>query len=540
MIRGKMARAATIAVALAAALGIAPKPAMAKQFPDVPTSHWAYQVVDEATDKGIMNGFPSGNFGPEETTTRAQVAAMLHNASGDGSKDMENHTGLWDVKENEWYTPSINWAVSNKVFNGSNGKFRPDDPITREELCAVLRNYAAIKGMDQSYDADRMLRYPDASQVSSWALESVRWAVENSIVGGGGSLNPAGNAKRCETAKMVLLFTKGGEKRPAVLKSHFINVGQGDSELIQLGSGQNVLIDAGTAAWGGNVVSYLRGLGITRLDYVVMTHPDADHIGGMKQVIESFEVGKIYAPNVGSTSKTWENLLDAIAAKGLKITEAKAGVTLVDDGELSVSFVSPRSIVSGATNENSAITWLDYGGKTFCYTGDADAADITATAPGHVDVLKVSHHGSNTGTSAALVSKLTPSAAVISVGAGNSYGHPTSNVLSLLAGAAVYRTDKQGDITAYCDTDAVWFSTSPAAPEPQPEPQPQPDPQPQPQPDPQPGPDLNQTVYATKTGKKYHYSWCPTIQRSKNLRSMTAAQALGAGLGPCKVCNPPA
>lgn len=540
MLVRKMAGAASVAVALAAALGLAPAPAMARQFPDVPASHWAYQVVDETTDKGIMNGFPNGNFGPEETTTRAQVAAMLHNASGDGSKDTENHTGLWDVKDKEWYTPSINWAVENKVFNGSNGMFRPDDPITRQELCAVLRNYAAAKGMDLSYDADRMLRYPDSSQVSGWALESVRWAVENGIVGGGGSLNPGGDAKRCETAKMVLLFTKGGERRPAVLKSHFINVGQGDSEFIQLGNGESVLIDAGTAAWGGNVVSYLRGLGVTRLDYVVMTHPDADHIGGMKQVIESFEVGKIYAPNAGSTSKTWESLLDAIAAKGLKITEAKAGVTLVDDGELSVRFVSPVSIVPGATNENSAITWLDYGGKTFCYTGDADAADIAATAPGHADVLKVSHHGSNTGTSAALVSKLTPSAAVISVGAGNSYGHPTSNVLSLLAGAAVYRTDKQGDITAYCDTDAVWFSTSPVAPELQPEPEPQPDPEPQPQPDPQPGPDLNQTVYATKTGKKYHYSWCPTIQRSKNLRQMTAAQALGAGLGPCKVCNPPA
>lgn len=157
-------------------------------------------------------------------------------------------------------------------------------------------------------------------------------------------------------------------------------------------------------------------------------------------------------------------------------------------------------------------------------------------APGHVDVLKVSHHGSNTGTSAALVNKTTPSHAVISCGIDNSYGHPTNAVLQLLSSSNVYRTDYQGSITAYSDTTGVWFTTAPTAPV---DPAPQPEPEPEPQPQPQPGPDMNTTVYVTKTGSKYHLEGCPTLKNSKNLTPMIASDAYNSGYGACKVCKPP-
>lgn len=209
---------------------------------------------------------------------------------------------------------------------------------------------------------------------------------------------------------------------------------------------------------------------------------------------------------------------------------------LFTDGKLSARFVSPTHIVSDKTNENSAVVWMDCGGKTFYYTGDADAADLARVAPGHVDVLKVSHHGSNTGTSAALVNKTTPSHAVISCGIDNSYGHPTNAVLQLLSSSNVYRTDYQGSITAYSDTTGVWFTTAPTAPV---DPAPQPKPEPEPQPQPQPGPDMNTTVYVTKTGSKYHLEGCPTLKNSKNLTPMIASDAYNSGYGACKVCKPP-
>ena len=111
-----------------------------------------------------------------------------------------------------------------------------------------------------------------------------------------------------------------------------------------------------------------------------------------------------------------------------------------------------------------------------------------------------------------------------------SYGHPTQGVLQLLSGSNVYRTDYQGSITAYSDTTGVWLTTAPTAPI---------DPAPQPQPQPQPGPDMDTTVYVTKSGSKYHYDWCPSLNRSKNLTPMKASDAYNSGYAACKVCKPP-
>lgn len=550
--------AAFAAVILAFAVAITATPAFASRYPDVPDNHWAQisGVIDRAADEGIVKGYDDGRFGPDDSVTRAQVAVMLARiAKADVGQDGNypaNTTGFPDVVDHAWYTGAVNWAVANGIFNGSNGMMMPDAPITREQLAAVLSNYHKKQGGTIASDADRLLKYSDASSVSAWAKDAVSWAVEDGIMGGGPVINPIGGATRAETAKMILVFNDGGDKQPTLLKSSFIDVGQGDAAFIQLPNGQTMLIDAGPASRASNVVNTLRQRGVTHLDYVVMTHPDADHIGGMQTVIKNFSIGKLYAPNATSTTQTWMNLLQTIADKGLVINEARAGVTVVSESGLSVRFLAPVG-TGETTNESSAITLIDYGGKTLLYTGDAEAADITAVTPGHVDVLKVSHHGSNTGTSQALVNKLTPTNAVISVGRGNSYGHPTRTVLDLLRGANMYRTDYSGTVIGMTDTKAVWFNvpasqsipdptptpTPDPTPDPTPNPEPTPDPKPNPDPAPNPGPDLNTTVWVTKTGKKYHYDWCSTIQKSKGLRSMSAAQAKSSGYTACKVCNPP-
>lgn len=536
------------AAALSLGVAAAPATALASGFSDT-RGHWAEEsgVIDRAVEMGIMGGYDAESFGPNDPLSRGQLATILWRSAGEPEADAPDFA---DVDYTQYYGGAIEWARSEGVIGGFDAQtFGPDQPISREQLATILYRYQTSLGGDASGDADRLGKYPDASSTSEYALKAVTWSVEQGILGGGGSLSPQGGATRAEAAKMVLVFLDGGDEQPALLKAHFIDVGQGDSCLVELPNGQTMLVDAGTARYGQAVVDFVRGRGHGRIDYLVMTHPDADHVGGMARVISSLDIGQIFAPACGSTTQTWEGVLDAVAAKGMTITTASAGFTVVRDGELSVSFVAPSRIVEGETNENSAVTWIDYGGRTYYLTGDADAYDLAVAAPGHADVLKVSHHGSNTGTSQALLNRVTPSNAVISCGAGNSYGHPTEGVLSLLYGFGtnVYRTDQQGTVSSYTDTDGVWFSTAPTAqpaPEPEPEPTPEPDPAPEPEPEPEPTPDpspgLNTTVYVTRTGSKYHYDWCPTLSRSKYLTAMTAAQAKARGLGACKVCNPPA
>lgn len=541
---GRMAAAAASSV-LAATLALVPSVSVASQFSDVPDSHWAERsgVIDRVVSEGIMSGYTDDAFGPDDVVSRAQVATILWNAAG---RPVADAADFPDADYSKYYGPALEWVRQEGVIGGyPDGRFGVNDPMTREQLATVLSNYEVAKGGEISSDADRLLKYPDEFAVSSYARPGVSWCVENGIMGGSETINPQGGTTRAEAAKMILMFLDGGEGRPALLKSHFVDVGQGDACFIELGNGQTMLIDAGTSRYGSTVVSYIRGLGYDRIDYVVATHPDADHIGGMADVLESFDVGTFYMPDCPSTTQTYEGMLLALAENGARVELAGSGVKIVDSGDLSARFVAPSLVQTGVTNENSAVIWLEYGDNTFYYTGDADASGLTAAALGHADVLKVSHHGSNTGTSSALLSRTTPSNAVISVGAGNSYGHPTDAVLGMLygCGASVYRTDLQGTVTGYSDTDGVWFSTAPTAapaPEPDPTPDPTPTPTPDPEPTPEPTPGLGTTVYVTRTGSKYHYDWCPTLSRSKNLTAMTAGQAKSRGYGACKVCNPPA
>lgn len=539
---------ALAAIALAAGMAVSPAVARASEFTDV-RGHWAETsgVIDGMVDKGLITGYPDGRFGPDDSISRAQVVTIMWRAAG--SPEVSGPHDFSDVDYGSYYGAAVEWAEGSGVVGGyPDGRFGPNDPITREQLATILLNYHESQGgASGAGDVDRLTKYPDGSKVSGWAKDAVAWSVECGVMGDGQYISATSGATRAEACKMLLVYLNGGNWRDELLKAHFIDVGQGDSCFVELPNGQTMLIDAGTAQYGSRVVGYVRGLGYDSIDYVVATHPDADHIGGMSAVLGSLGVGTFYMPDCASTTQTYEGMLDALADSGAKVVEAKAGVSIVSSGDLNVRFVLPVSIQEGSTNENSAVIWINYGGRTYYLTGDADSSDLASAALGHADVLKVSHHGSSTGTSTSLLNRITPDAAVISVGAGNSYGHPTASVLSMLyaCGADVYRTDAQGTVTSYTDTDDVWFSTSPTAkptPEPTPEPTPQPTPQPTPDPTPQPTPQpgLSTIVYVTKTGSKYHYSWCPTLSRSKNLRTMTAAQAKAQGLGACKVCNPPA
>ncbi|MDY5478693.1 MAG: MBL fold metallo-hydrolase [Enterocloster clostridioformis] len=247
------------------------------------------------------------------------------------------------------------------------------------------------------------------------------------------------------------------------LDVHFIDVGQGDSILAE-SDGHYMLIDAGENDQAGTVISYLKAEGVTKLDYVIGTHPHSDHIGGLDKVIDTFPVDKVFLPPVEHTTKTFEDVLDSIASRGLKITKPKPGDSY-DLGNASFTILSPVKDYGNDLNNWSVGIRLTYGDNSFVMCGDAEnQAEEDILNSGAVlkaDVLKAGHHGSSTSTSNAFLKKVSPSWVVIQCGKGNSYGHPHKETMEKLkkAGCQILRTDEEGTITAFSDGKTITWST---------------------------------------------------------------------------------
>ncbi len=230
---------------------------------------------------------------------------------------------------------------------------------------------------------------------------------------------------------------------------HYIDVGQADSIFIELPNSETLLIDAGNEENGPQIVNYIKALGYNKINYLVATHPHADHIGGMAYVVNNLTIGTIYMPKVATTTQTYADLLTAIASKGLTVTTAKAGVSLININDFKVVMLAPNKDQYDDLNNYSAVIKITYKNNSFLFMGDAEElSENEITGDVSADVLKVGHHGSSSSTGQTFLNKVNPKYAVISVGADNDYGHPAQTTLDKLTaiGATIFRTDKDGTV----------------------------------------------------------------------------------------------
>lgn len=276
------------------------------------------------------------------------------------------------------------------------------------------------------------------------------------LIGGvtaGSIVSTASNAKAGEA--------KTGSTQVKEMEVHFIDVGQGDATLIMC-DGHSMLIDAGDYSKGTAIQNYLQKQNVKKLDYLILTHPDSDHIGGAPVIITKFEIDKVFVSNYEKDNKTYQKLIQALDNKRLKYTTPEVG-TKYTLGTAEFTILAPNGTYDDP-NDASIALMLQNGENKFLFTGDAEEnaeQDILATGIDlSADVYKAGHHGSRTSTSQEFFEAVSPSCAVISCGEDNSYGHPHAETLNTfrMNGVKVYRTDEDGTIIAVSDGTKITFN----------------------------------------------------------------------------------
>lgn len=250
-----------------------------------------------------------------------------------------------------------------------------------------------------------------------------------------------------------------------ILQISYLDVGQGDSAYIKVND-FDILIDAGPRSDSDKLMEQLKEKNIDDFEIVIATHPHEDHIGGMTKVFDEYDVESFYMPKATSTTKTFENMINAVKNEGLKVQVIQEGMSF-DLGEgAKIEVYSPTQESYENLNNYSPIMKLTYGNNTFIFTGDAEKEvekEVLEKYSNNLkaDVIKFGHHGSSTSSSEEFIEAISPKYGIISCGVDNSYGHPHREILDVINKMDIkaYRTDKQGEITITSDGNKLDIKT---------------------------------------------------------------------------------
>lgn len=343
-----------------------------------------------------------------------------------------------------------------------------------------------------------------------------------------------GNAEDAQDVSAVPDISASIPPEGSTFQIQFIDVGQADAALISCDN-HYMLIDGGNRDDSSRIYSVLQAAGINHLDIVVGSHAHEDHIGGLSGAFQAADADLVLSPVTEYDSKVFETFKSKAAEKGSGLTVPPTGSTYA----LGSATVKILGLNGGEdTNDTSIILKITYGETSFLFTGDAEydgehavldrGADLSAT------VLKVGHHGSDTSTCYPFLRTVMPQYAVISVGAGNSYGHPADDTLSKLrdAGVEVFRTDLQGDIFCSSDGKTVSFETQKQANAEQLNPTVADG-------SGQESQDTSGTYIGNINSLKFHRTSCSSLPKESNrVYFDSRSAAVDAGYVPCKRCNP--
>ena len=240
----------------------------------------------------------------------------------------------------------------------------------------------------------------------------------------------------------------------------FIDVGEADCTLIS-NNGHNMLIDAGNNRDGKLLVNYFKSIGINKFDYLITTHSHEDHIGGMDNIINSFEVNKFYIPNVSVDNMTYKEVIKSLNNKNIN-KETPSEDSIIELGNSKLKVLSIRDDKEDL-NKDSIVLKLYYGNISLLFMGDApsDIEHSILNKDLKSNVLRVGHHGSRYSSSANFLYKVHPEYSIISVGNNNDYGHPHKVTIDKLnrINSKIYRTDLNGTIIMSSDGNNISFKT---------------------------------------------------------------------------------
>lgn len=461
MIRRKLAL--TMAVILTVVSFIVPTAGAKTLFTDVPEDAWSAPYVYELVERGIVSGYGDGTFGPELTVKRSEYAKMLVNITGT-TLSASITTPYADVPSNEWYFPYVNSSLNYITgFVADDGwYFRPEWDATREDVTVALIKALGIDLAPYSADPTGFLneRFVDVDSISIHNRIFIAAAVDKGYITGNedGTFRGQNPIIRAEVVAILCRAFPDNENSELfavneTLTAFFLDVGQGDSCFIEFPDGKTMLIDSGTSSSKESIVSFIKGRGCSHIDYLIATHPHADHIGAMDEILINFTVGELYMPDATASSKTYDRFMEQIDKRNISVTKVVPNTGIYGIKDVAAVFVAPHSPSNNDLNNSSAVLRLSYGEIDFLFTGDAEYESeqeiLNSGAQIEAEILKVGHHGSDTSSSPDFLAEVEPDAAIISCGENNSYGHPKQQTLDALSGvgAQIYRTDIMGMVT---------------------------------------------------------------------------------------------